>query len=356
MFESLRKKAVKSSLALSILLFVIGIVLIAVSWKGAYYTVTGYADFSKISAEDLKGQKVDLEVTQNYGYYLERYERNTKTNTRKTTSYSCVIPTGDEEYFMGIKFPTSYEDEMDKILDSTIDGDLSESVSLSGTVRKMGSEEYKYFHDFFEDYFTDDEIDAITIPYYIDVTSNKLLDEIAFSAFFVIGIGLIVFGILRIVNASNGKTLKDLKNTISEAGMSESYAESDFNSAAVFTKNGDFRLGRIFTFYMQGSKPQAIINSKIQWVYQTTTTHRTNGIKTGTTYNLMVYVDGHKNPVSIMMPNEAILLEILRKIDAAFPWVVVGYTDELKKMYTKNRAEFLELRYNKVEHTVVEPF
>lgn len=37
------------------------------------------------------------------------------------------------------------------------------------------------------------------------------------------------------------------------------------------------------------------------------------------------------------------------------PWVVVGYTDDLKRMFNKDRAAFLNLRYNTVEHVAVEP-
>ena len=42
-------------------------------------------------------------------------------------------------------------------------------------------------------------------------------------------------------------------------------------------------------------------------------------------------------------------------MDSMYPWVVVGYTEDLKRMFFKDRAQFMQLRYNSVEHTTVEP-
>ena len=92
------------------------------------------------------------------------------------------------------------------------------------------------------------------------------------------------------------------------------------------------------------------------WTYQNTTTHRTNGIKTGTTYSVVYFVEGYKNSLNIDVPNEAAAQEILRRLNTTCPWIVVGYSDELKSLFNKNRAEFLQLRYNSTpEHNPVEP-
>lgn len=46
---------------------------------------------------------------------------------------------------------------------------------------------------------------------------------------------------------------------------------------------------------------------------------------------------------------------MLNYLYATLPWIVVGYSDELKKLYNKDRAQFLQLRYNTCEHTAVDP-
>ena len=91
------------------------------------------------------------------------------------------------------------------------------------------------------------------------------------------------------------------------------------------------------------------------WAYQSTTTHRTNGIKTGTTYALMVFAEGYKNALLVSVPDEQTAQDILQKIKERFPWVMLGYSKELEKMYKKEHEKFLSLLYNTVEHVAVEP-
>lgn len=186
----------------------------------------------------------------------------------------------------------------------------------------------------------------------VDKTGNNVISFVIFGA----GLVLLVWGIIRILRAANGSYLKKLRADITNAGYSEGSIESDFNNATAFCKNGDIRLGRLFSYVeLNSSVPRAIFNSKILWVYQNTTTHRTNGIKTGTTYSLVYFVDGQKNPFNISVPNEATAQEILLKMNTMFPWIVTGYSEELKKLYNKERAQFMALRYNTVEHIAVEP-
>lgn len=360
MFETLRKKALKATLVWSIILMIVGLGLIIFRAQATYYTVFGYAKFEDLEPDEIKSQFVDIEMTLNYGFFLEEYEKKTNSTYRKTTYYYCSIPTGDGSDLsypdMSIKVPASYEKQLDQIYDNTVEGHYSVPLSLSGRIRKLTDEEYGYFEKAYKKIgYTDDDIDEYTLPYCIEVINNKVAYNILSVLVFIAGLALIAFGIIRIMKAAKGDTLKELKKTIAEAGCTEASAEADYNAAQTFTKDGNIRVGKVFTYYISGATPKAIPNSKIMWTYQTTTTHRTNGIKTGTTYSLMVFVDGVKNSVTLSMPNEAVTREILRKMDETLPWVVVGYTDDLKRLFNKNRAEFLDLRYNKVEHVAVEP-
>ena len=360
MFETLKKKAFKTTLAWSIILMIIGLGRAIYKAQDTFYGVFGYVKFENLAPDEIKGQLVDIDLTLNWGYFMERYETKSNSTYRKTTDLYCVIVTGDEYStdwrYMGIRVPASYEKQMDKIITNTYDNYYSEPTSLSGRIRKLSDAEYRYFKKFFTDSeWTEDDIAEGTLPYYIDVISNKVVHNIISILVFVAGLVLIAIGIIRIVRASQGATLKDLRNTIAAAGCTEASAEADFNAAQTFTKNGNIRVGKLFTYYMQGSIPKAIPNAKIMWAYQTTITHRTNGIKTGTTYSVMIYVDGVKNNITLSMPNEAITRDMLRKMDETLPWVVVGYTDDLKRLFNKDRAQFLELRYNKVEHVAVDP-
>lgn len=53
-----------------------------------------------------------------------------------------------------------------------------------------------------------------------------------------------------------------------------------------------------------------------------------------------------KKSVLISVNKENIALEILQYIGDTMPWVVVGYNDDLNRLFRGNYSEFLELRYN----------
>lgn len=355
MFESLKNRSLKSSLVLTIILGVIGAALAVYFSVGAWYVTTGYVSFVKLEPDEISNQWVALELQENWGSFAETAETDSKTHISKTINLYYVILTGDyystDSRYMAVNVPVDYERRMDQMAGSSSRGD---SIFLSGRIRKMDGEIYKYFKEYMQDGgLTDEEIEQYTLPYYIKVFPDEQLENVCTVIAFLFGVLLIILAILRLVRAMSGSYLKKLKADIASAGVSEASAEYDWNAAVEICK--DVKAGRLFTYYMEGSKPRAIPNGRILWSYQNTTTHRTNGIKTGVTYSVMIWVDGRKNASNIGMPNEATAQELLKRFSAQFPWIVLGYTDELRKMYHNNRAQFMQLRYNTVDRTAVMP-
>lgn len=346
MFESLRKKSLKSSLVMTVILALVGIALTVSFAVGTWYVVTGYVSFVELDPDEISNQWVALELKENYGSFAETTETNSKTHISKTINLYYVILTGDDystDYrFMAVNVPADYAKRMNQMAQY---GAYDSPLFLSGRIRKMDDQIYKYFKEYVaEGGFTEDDI----LPYYIKVYADERLENVCTVAAFLFGVVLLIIAAVRLIKAMNGSYLKKLKADIASINVSEASAESDWNSAHEISNN--VKIGRLFTYYMEGSKPRAIPNTKILWSYQNTTTHRTNGIKTGTTYSVMIWVDGWKNASNISMPNEATAQEMLKRFAAQFPWVVLGYSDELRKMYNHNRAQFMQLRYNTVDH------
>ena len=104
-------------------------------------------------------------------------------------------------------------------------------------------------------------------------------------------------------------------------------------------------------FYMSGSKAHVTPIDKIVWAHIKTTTHRTNGIKTGTTYEVIVYTY-NKKFISIGVKKENVGQEILEYMNQTMPWVVVGYSDDLNRLFFSNYPEFLQLRYNNAQNQI----
>lgn len=360
MFEELKKKIMKSSLLWSVILIIAGLGLAGWNAMNAFYAATGYADFTQLAPDRIKNQLVDFDLTENFGCYLEAYEENTKTHQTRTTHYYYLIWTGDENAtdwrYMSIKVPASYGNQMDDITENTYNEIVSDPIRFSGQIKKLDDEEYYYFKSYLKDLgLTDEDIETGTIPYYINVFASKPSMNAVFIALFALGAFLLVFGIFRIAKVAGGSSLKKLRKDIAAAGYSESMVDSDYRSARSFDKKGTLKMGRLMTYYISGSDARAIPNNKIMWAYQNTVTHRTNGVKTGTTYNVMIYDEITPKGHTFAVANESIAKDMLTQINVTLPWVVVGYSDELKKLYNKDRSQFLQLRYNTCEHTAVEP-
>lgn len=258
---------------------------------------------------------------------------------------------------MAIKLPASYEKRMDAMAEKTYEGYYSDPIHFIGKIKKMDSKAY----DLFEDYFTKgvggwtkEEFEAETLPYYIDYFHDSISMGAIFCLMFFGGVALIVIGVLRIVKGMTGGYLKKLREDIQISGHPENYIVSDYASSQNITKNDDVKMGRLMTYYHQGPSYRAIPHNKVMWAYQSTTTHRTNGVQTGTTYSVTFYVDGYNKNFDISVPSEAAAQQILQRLNTSCPWVVVGYSEELKKLFNNNRPEFLQLRYNTVAHETVE--
>lgn len=192
-----------------------------------------------------------------------------------------------------------------------------------------------------------------TLPYYIDCSSENM--DAAFVILLIAGVALLIWGIVRLAKVATGASVNELRKNIAAAGYTETQIESDYRNAFFFDKKDSFKIGRLMCYYISGTSARAIDNKRIMWAYMHTVEHRRNGIKVGTTYSVMIYDELCPGGRTYTVPNEAAAQGILKKMAEMFPWVVVGYSDELKKLYNKDRSQFLQMRYQACEHVAVEP-
>lgn len=363
MIEALKKKSFKSSLIFSIICLVAGAFLTVYYAKDVISTATGYEVFEQLEPDEIKNQLVEIDVTANFGCYMEEYSENTSTHRRTTTYLYYVIWTGDDYAtdfrYMTIKVPARFESEMEAIAENTYNELYSDPQHFVGKIRKLDSEEYGYFKEYFtEAGWSETDVEDMTLPYYIDVMGTYVSTGYSstYILLFVAGVALVIYAVYRFVRGAKGGYLKKFLKDCETGGYTEASIESDLSTAISFTKNGSIKMGRLCLYYqLTSTVPRAIPCNKIMWAYQNTTTHRTNGIKTGVTYSLMIFLEGRKNAVSVSVPSEAVAQDILKRMYETLPWIVVGYSEELKKLFHKERDKFLDIRYNKVEHIAVEP-
>lgn len=357
MLEEMKKRSFKKSLFGNIVLIIVGIALMAALAKKTFIIMKGADDFYELEDSKLKDKIVDIYLDYSYGVFAE-YETTTTSSSgyksSKITEVYYIIPTADGS-LMGVCVPASMEKALEKISDQTYEylnssgtTGLEKYEEFRGVSRKMTGEELDYFKKRVAYVFGMEvsEVDEYIIPYVLhygelDTTASYVLVFL----FELIGLALIASSVYAIIFAKKGGHQKKYVKYLEENGIRLDDAIKEYDAA---TQVGEVKIGRRYIFYYQGKKALIVKNSEIEWAYFKRTTHRTNGVKTGTSYDLIFCIHNAKRNTTVSMPNEAKTIEALEIISNYVPNAVVGYTDDLNVMYNRQHQEFLNLRFNLV--------
>lgn len=348
MLEKLKKKSIKSTIPIVIVLCVIGVALIVLEFQNLIAVIRGPVVFEDLEPDEIKGTiVVDASITANFGAFFKWSEKNTQTNRTRTTSVYYIIWTGTEDSedyrYMAIKVPASDERKMEVMADNTNNNMYSDPIKYSGAIKKMPSKEYEAFREVFEESgWTDEEIDEGTLPYYINV--GALTDSAGTTVFVIFGTGivLVLIGLLLLIHAMTGGNLKSIKKELASLGLTETEADYEYECARAFNKKGNLRISSKLTFFMLGKTPHVLLNDKVVWVYQMNTT--TNSV---TTYELRFFLVNNRNPFHIAISNSDTGTEALRYIAQTMPKTIVGYSEDLLNMFQRDYQGFLNLKYNR---------
>lgn len=349
MFEYLKKKSIKSSIPAFIIMLVIGLGLCAYQFSNVVSAIRGHAVLSEQKPENIKeGMVVDADIEANNGAFMEIY--NTTGGKKNTTAlyYIISIDADNNPPYMAVRVPVSMEDDMEAMADNTFSGKFSEPIHISGTVKEMNSSTQKYFISYMKEFgFTEQEVKDMMVPYYI--SHGKTGDMMNEMVYIIFGIGavLTIWSIIYMFRVMQGSKLKKIRKEIADAGYSEEQVDADWASASEVLVNGVMKIGQVFTF-INDDVPHAVKKENLVWAYMKTTTHKTNGITTGTTYSVIMFTKDNKEyPVGVK--DESTARYVLDEMGKRMPWMLLGYDDELRRCYKRNINEFLDIRYNKVE-------
>lgn len=359
MFDDLKKKVVKRNLLPSIIMLIVAVAAFFAMGRQTFYAITGYIPLASINPDKLKNQYVEVEVVYNFGSFAYRTSRNSSTNISEKTDAYWVVVMGDGDEgskLITLRVPTSYTSQMNDVYYSTKGTGPAASLTLYGKVSEMDESVNRLYLEYLENNLnrSSSDIQELSTPYCVDIFRSK--GSMDGMAFFVTGVGLIllILSVVRLCRLASGATLKDFKAAISAEGLTESAVEADYHRAKTFTKEGDIRVGKLLTYNILGAHPMAIPNRKMLWAYQSSVTHRTNGVKTGTSYSVIIYLDGEGKARTIPVSGEKTAQALLAYIGTTLPWVVLGYTDQTRELFFQDRAQFKAMRYNTVEHVAVD--
>lgn len=351
MLQELKKRSLKKSLLSTIIVLAIGVALALMSFDGIFDLIKGPKTLDDIPASDIKSQYVESDVYVVMDCFAEYVTKNTKTNVETTDWLYYVIPVGEEEY-MAVRVKPKVGRVLDDICDDTwsyLGGELTELTNyetVTGKIRKMKDKELDHYYDWFtEAGFSQAEIDQYALPY---VIQDGMVGGAVFSAgvpssqifFAAAAMFFLIWAILRIVKAMTGGYQGQIKKFIkNHPETGEAQISADYASAR--NVNG-MRIGKLYTIYNDGPKTMILKNTDIAWAYLQRTTHKRNGVHTGTTYAVILKTM-NKKTYTVGLNNEDSVMQVLDEYSVVAPNVVLGYSDDLKKAYNKDINEFVRM-------------
>ncbi|MCM1025247.1 MAG: hypothetical protein NC432_02360 [Roseburia sp.] len=359
MLKELKRKSFKHSLVWTVACMFIGAVM-AYAWSPyAIGFVNGFTPFESLAPDDFKKQVVEIDLASNFGYCLEErtiylfrlipirgrvkqfYYIIRTGNADGAEAYSAPDPRtwdNDGQYIL-IKVPKKYRDRMDEMTENTYQEIPSEPIHFIGGIHRLSNNDYDKVKDFFiASGWAEEDLGQMMLPYYIDASESLFSRLLAFS----FSIVLLLYVVYRLIRGATGGYTKKIRKTFQDLGYYESSIESDLRSASACDEARSVRIGELFTYYdLNATVPMAAPNNKIIWAYDKASASE----KPNAPHNVILFLENSSDSIELYVRSETVAQEILNQLRDRFPWIVVEYSDELKKLFQEDRAQFLQLKY-----------
>lgn len=359
MFDELKKFAMKKVMKRTAISVGI-LVLILIAFGSSFLKlVQGPVNLDSLSKDELLGSYVEAEVyaiVDAFASYSQEDDSGRKTNQRNY----YIIPVGEEEY-IALEVGSSDFSMANRISDETyeyimgIRDDLSTTMHVKGTIRKMDGEISSYYYEWFEetgfiDYSSSDELKTIALNYVLDPDYMGGFEEFLVYTALLAGGYLLLYIIIILIKGFTGAYLISVKAFVrkNQSTISIEEVEREYHNAQSIES---VKVSKDYTFYFKGPKSFIVKNDDIIWAYLRSTTHRTNGIKTHVTKSLILNTRNKKTH-TINMRSEEAVTSVLKLYSMNNPSIVLGYSDELMKCYRKDMDAFLSMGLGRRQSTV----
>ena len=255
-----------------------------------------------------------------------------------------LMPYGEDE-FVTIFVENKYADKFTKVLDGTtkvINNEIEspdwQPVKARFAVYPSSDILYEYAFEYlqYDDSYTDEEIDALLLPY--TFYYNDLDEWITpYPFIFIIG-GIIGLAYCLITGLSY---VPNFRKSVEKEGIDWDTLSEEYDYGTPFAKN---RVGSRYTIIPAGNKCSVVDNSRIVWafLFTHTTTYRTYGIKTGTsvTFSVKLACDNGRFYMMEFGSAKSEAERLLDYIGQRFPRVILGHTDQLAMIYSSDPSNF----------------
>lgn len=337
MLQELKKQSLKRVLPGVIALALLVVVCMALGGAGVVDLVKGPDWLYDYYGEDLEGRYVEADVYVVYDWYAETTSRREGSSVETTKSRDFIIDANDLEY-IALEVPAADLKQVEQqmydswdYLDDVTD-DLTTYYHIEGTVERMDAETLGLYTEFLADGGT---LDEAFLPYIIKQGKVGGADK-TFSLFmFVAALAMLVWLAVLLIKALTGGYQKAIKRRALAEGdlplLEEFYIATE-------PLNGVRSDGR-WVLFSQGAKTVLLDAPNVLWAYVHRLTHRTNGIKTGTTWSVQLRTSDRK-VYTIGAKNEEQARETLQMLASSMPHLVTGYSDALNRLFNQDPARF----------------
>ncbi|MCM1161061.1 MAG: hypothetical protein NC412_07540 [Roseburia sp.] len=338
MLQELKEKSTKHTRGAVIVCVIISVALLVGAWfAGFNVLVKGKAYLNEMKDEEFGKEKqyVEADIYAIMDYYAYT------TEDGKTTEKEYIIPVGEESY-IGLVVKKSNLDQCDKIVQQTLDymngesEEISNVLHVKGTILPMSEDSLKYYKQYYEAIgWSEEELKAF-LPYYLKVDyigSCHCSGIYMLCIFAAIPVLIAVWKLLK--NARGGYYKMVTQYCKKAPDYDRAMAELERFYQATAPVYG-FRIARDFIMAPNGADTILIESKELLWAYKITTTHRTNGIKTGTSYSVMLKLRNGKN--YNLGLSEQQVEDILEIIGQRLPFVFIGFDRELERAYNNKNS------------------
>lgn len=353
--NELKTKNLKANIPLIIIFTLVAIVFLALSVPPLIKSLQTPIPLEEVdySVEDLEGLYVSGTLPFIYDWYCET------TEDGNTVSREYLID-GGEEYYIGMKVMKKDMPRAEALLqacydyyDGLDDGTavMNAQYEVKGTLTKMPADSIQYYFDYVDWNNLPADEQPLFRTYYLEVNKIDGFDIEGAIVFLVLGLIFILTSVIIVVYTMSGSQQKRIKQYIAKSAnpdMTKEKVDNFLNNTPWVNNlkvNIDFICGTSAGDTAFGE------TSKLVWAYMHTTTHKRNFITIATTYELVLtFADRSQQKVVMRSENDA--LQNLSRLEQYCPQAILGYSDELAKMYRKDFAGFLNIKYNAANQMV----
>ncbi len=350
MIEKLKKKAMIKWIIWAVVCFAIALVIVVVTFGNVFKYANKAVDIKDLDPKDVKEE---MHVKGTVDMVFDCYAYREKSNG--DIDEACFfIPVGDDaEYYIGLlckgKTAKTAMDAVDALYadfeDGYYDGDNIIEVSFDGVVKPLNKQTAGFFREYVEEYFPGKEEFFLEYEINDGIFVGHEDDDYVYALVFAAIIGVV--GLCFLIYGLSGSNVKAIEKYLKTQPNPE-YTKQRIEQLAETTGVQGVRINEEFLFATAGSAVHFAESKSILWAYQHTVQHRTNGVPTGKTYSVMMKMRDGKQ-LQINMPHEDACQEVLKYMNSRIPWVIIGYDDQLMRMYNKNRAEMIRIVDEKMQ-------